>query len=128
MYHVSAIMTHGAFSICRQNTRDRLKLLPRIVNVDEWGEKAPLSGPELRLIRNYNGKPLLMRPQQRFYLGSDRQYFEIDVDIHRYAYIARRAFYGYIPKLKPAIFENAFVVQGGHLDENGTIHSLEYVC
>lgn len=99
-----------------QNTRDRLKLLPRIVNVDEWGEKAPLSGPELRLIRNYNGKPLLMRPQLRFYLGPDRKYFEIDVDIHRYAYIARRAFYGYVPKLKPAIFENAFVVQGN--DEN----------
>jgi len=50
-------------------------------------------------------------------LGPDRKYFEIDVDIHRYAYIARRAFYGYVPKLKPAIFENAFVVQGRDLDE-----------
>lgn len=97
---------------CSQPTRDRLKLLPRIVNVDEWGKNAPLSGPEIRLIRNYNGKPLLMRPQQSFILDSQRRYFEIDVDVHRYAYIARRAFYGYIPRLASAIFENGFVIQG----------------
>lgn len=95
-----------------QRTRDRLKLLPRIVNVEEWGEKAPLSGTELRLVRNYNGKPLLLRPQQRFYLGEDAHYFEVDIDIHKYAYIARRAFFGFIPRLGPAVFENGFVLQG----------------
>lgn len=95
-----------------QRTRDRLKLLPRIVNVEEWGEKAPLSGTELRLVRNYNGKPLLLRPQQNFYLGEDARYFEVDINIHKYAYIARRAFFGFIPRLGPAVFENGFVIQG----------------
>ncbi len=100
-----------------QRTRDRLKLLPRIVNVDEWGELAPLSNTELKLVKNYNGKPLLMRPQQRFFTGQEGQYFEIDVDIHNYAYIARRAFYGYVPRLGPAVFENGFVIQGNNENE-----------
>lgn len=95
-----------------QRTRDRLKLLPRIVNVDEWGERAPLSNTELKLVKNYNGKPLLMRPQLRFFMGPESKYFEIDVDIHNYAYIARRAFYGFVPRLGPAVFENGFVLQG----------------
>lgn len=95
-----------------QKTRDRLKLLPRIVNVEEWGEKAPLSATELKLVRNYNGKPLLMRPQQTFHHDKDGGYFEIDVNIHKYAYLARRAFYGFIPRLGPAVFENGFVIQG----------------
>lgn len=30
-------------------TRDRLKLMPRVVNVDEWAQSAPLSGPVLVL-------------------------------------------------------------------------------
>lgn len=110
-------------------TRDRFKLIPRIVNVAEWAEKGPLSGAyrpcrphacqedgtnspaiacrslhlcvskrrgavrshavmapsatgvclsprfhdaagyEHRLLMNYNDKPLLTRPQQRFYTG-----------------------------------------------------------
>ena len=100
-----------------QRTRDRLKLLPRIVNVDEWGEQAPLSNTELKLVKNYNGKPLLMRPQLRFFTGLEGQYFEIDVDIHNYAYIARRAFYGFVPRLGPAVFENGFVIQGNNENE-----------
>ena len=100
-----------------QATRDRLKLLPRIVNVDEWALKGPLSGAETRLLRNYNGKPLLTRPQQRFYSNSVGKYLEIDVDVHSYAYIARRAFYGYISRLAPVVFENAFVVQGNRAEE-----------
>ncbi len=100
-----------------QPTRDRFKLLPRIVNVDEWAEKGPLSGAEVRLLRSYNGKPLLTRPQQRFYSSAQGQYMEIDIDVHSYAYIARRAFYGYISRLAPVIFENAFVLQGNRPEE-----------
>lgn len=94
-----------------------MKLLPKIVNVEEWGAEAPLSKTELRLVRNYNGKPLLMRPQLTFHMDQNGRYFEIDVDVHRYAYIARRAFYGYIPRLGPAIFENGFVIQGNDSSE-----------
>ena len=100
-----------------QATRDRLKLIPRIMNVEEWGREAGLSGTEMRLVTNYNGKPLLMRPQFHFYEDAERTYFEIDVDIHNYAYIARRAFSGYVPRLGPAVFENGFVVQGNNENE-----------
>jgi hypothetical protein len=100
-----------------QPTRDRFKLLPRIVNVDEWAEKGPLSNAEVRLLRSYNGKPLLTRPQQRFYSSVQGQYLEIDLDVHSYAYIARRAFFGYMSRLAPVIFENAFVLQGNRAEE-----------
>ena len=100
-----------------QPTRDRLKLLPRIVNVDEWAVEGPLSGAEVRLLRSYNGKPLLTRPQQRFYADPNGTYLEIDLDVHSYAYIARRAFYGYLGRLAPVVFENAFVLQGNRPEE-----------
>lgn len=96
-------------------TRDRLKLIARIVNVDEWAEKGPLSSYEHRLLTNYNDKPLLTRPQQRFYTGPN--YLEIDLDVHNYAYIARKAFHSFISRLAPVVFENAFVVQGNRPEE-----------
>ena len=102
-----------------QATRDRLKLIPRIVNVEEWGREAGLSGTEVRLVNNYNGKPLLMRPQFSCHKDSatDPSYFEVDVDIHNYAYVARRAFCGYVPRLGPSVFENGFVIQGNNEHE-----------
>ena len=36
---------------------------------------------------------------------------EIVLDIHAWAYLARRAFASYVPKLGTVVFENAFVVQ-----------------
>ncbi|KAG7670656.1 hypothetical protein Ndes2526B_g00441 [Nannochloris sp. 'desiccata'] len=100
-----------------QPTRDRFKLIPRVVNVDEWAKKGPLSGSEVRLLRSYNGKPLLTRPQHHFYSSAKGQYIEIDIDVHSYAYIARRAFYGYLSRLAPVIFEHAFVLQGNRAEE-----------
>jgi hypothetical protein len=34
------------------------------------------------------------------------------MDVHNYAFIARKAFHGFIHRLAPVVFENAFVVQG----------------
>jgi hypothetical protein len=148
----------------------------------------PAAGYEHRLLTNYNDKPLLTRPQQRFYTGAlaawliqgagalrgkesivetaapllpvclvavvfgplrllsvsptgcpfsfaplcicfmsgtegscrrllsrrpaGPNYLEIDLDVHNYAYIARKAFHSFISRLAPVVFENAFVVQG----------------
>lgn len=108
---------HNGVEFDGQPSRDRFKILPRVVNVDEWAEKGPLSGAEVRLLKSYNGKPLLTRPQQRFYSSAKGQYLEIDVDVHSYAYIARRAFWGYLTRLAPVIFENAFVLQGNRAEE-----------
>lgn len=100
-----------------QPTRDRLKLLGRVVNIDEWAKEGPLSGAEQRLLRNYNGKPILTRPQQKFYSSPDGSYLEIDLDVHSWAYIARRALQGYLNRLGPVVFENAFVLQGNRQQE-----------
>ena len=43
------------------------------------------------LLRRYNDKPLLTRPQQKFFLTP--AYLEIDLDIHNYAYLARKVVY-----------------------------------
>ena len=57
--------------LCMDGTpaRERLKLIPRVSNVDEWARVGPLSATEHRLLSTYNDKPVLTRPQQRFYRG-----------------------------------------------------------
>ena len=54
---------------CRSPTRERLKLIARVGNVEEWSKAGPLSGAEQRLISKYNDKPLLTRPQHSYFAG-----------------------------------------------------------
>ena len=80
-------------------------------------------------LQNYNDKPVLTRPQHTFYTGAD--YFEIDLNIHGYAYVARKAFGAFIPRLPTAVFENAFVIQGNRycwsLSDAGTCLGLSHI-
>ncbi|GLI62060.1 hypothetical protein VaNZ11_004488 [Volvox africanus] len=96
-------------------TRDRFKLIPRVVNVDEWALKGPLSPAEHKLLATYNDKPILTRPQHFFFNGPG--YLEVDIDIHSYQFLARKAFGAYFGRLKEVIFENAFVIQGNNPEE-----------
>ncbi|KAL6757332.1 hypothetical protein V8C86DRAFT_2626768 [Haematococcus lacustris] len=96
-------------------TRDRLKLIPRVVNIEEWVRKGPLSPPEHKLLVTYNEKPILSRPQHAFYTG--RRYLEVDLDLHKYTYLARRAITSYLHRLPYVIWEIAFVIQGNGPDE-----------
>jgi len=77
--------------------------------VEQWRIDGPLSMAEYKLLSNYNDKPVLTRPQHRVFFGP--RYMEIVLDIHAWAYIARRAFSSYIPRLGTVVFENAFVIQ-----------------
>ena len=50
-------------------------------------------------------------PCAQFFLAPDQGYLEIDLDVHSYAYFARKAFHAFIPRLSTVIFENSFVIQ-----------------
>ncbi|GFR47535.1 hypothetical protein Agub_g9255 [Astrephomene gubernaculifera] len=96
-------------------TRDRLKIIPRVVNVDEWAQKGPLSPAEHKLLAAYNDKPVLARPQHHFFTGPG--YLEVDVDIHCYQFLARKALCSFFTRLQEVIFENAIVIQGNSPEE-----------
>lgn len=59
-----------------------------------------------------SGTPVLLTMpciQHAFYPGDN--YLEIDFDVHQYTYLARRAITTYMSRLKPVVFETAFIVQ-----------------
>jgi hypothetical protein len=85
----------------------RFKAIPRVANSAECDLGSAMKG----LLKTYNAKPFLTGPYAHSFIRG-KNYLEIDIDVHRFCYMARKAAFQFLDSLKTMIIDVGFVVEG----------------
>ena len=102
----AAVALWQAFVADPQAYFDRFKGMANFLNPEE----VELNFALRKLLIEYNMKPVLTRPQHSFHTDG-RSYFEVDLDVHIFGYVARKGWATLKNLLPNAIFDVGVVVE-----------------
>jgi hypothetical protein len=92
--------------------RGKLKAIPEIMNLKEINLGMVLR----KLVEANSAKPFLTGPKFHSFVKKD-DYLEVDVDIHRYTYMARDTLSGLLPEIPKMMIRFGMVVEGRATNE-----------